>query len=306
VLLLLLTINVNPRLGYSNQASSVARATGNAGRARHWWDYGRLALHRLSIIALRWAIMLNHILRAIDKYFEAVFCVLLRCDFEERIYDQAGCCVSLNFYLDQYLLQSGRGFRPLMRADTTLKKLLLALPWVMVLGLAIGNAMLLKQNLKLRSELEGRRPAALQPGERAVSFSAPSLGGDTVQINYTGKEIKRVLLYFTPDCPYCHEQFAYWQELLRKANRNKFQVIGIIAESEDWNKVKDYLQRVGCDEMLTVVLPREVRQAYKLSMTPTTLVIANDGTVENSWTGRWNSTMVSEASSVFGFQFSSN
>jgi peroxiredoxin len=193
-----------------------------------------------------------------------------------------------------------------MKTDNISKKLLFGVPWLMVLVLATTNLLLLRQNLKMRSSIEGHRPSALQTGDKVESFSAQALTGDTVHIGYTGKEVTRVLLYFSPDCPYCHEQFAYWQELLKKVNGNNFQVIGMIGESEDKSKVKDYLQKIGCQNLRVVVLPGEARQSYKLSMTPTTLVIANDGTVEKSWVGQWNSTIASEASSVFGVQFSNN
>jgi hypothetical protein len=49
--------------------------------------------------------------------------------------------------------------------------------------------------------------------------------------------------------------------------------------------------------------PPEVRKEYKLAMTPTTLVIGNDGRVKYSWVGRWDADMIEEASDLFGFEF---
>jgi hypothetical protein len=83
----------------------------------------------------------------------------------------------------------------------------------------------------------------------------------------------------------------------------------VVAETEDASKVGAYLREVGGDQgaaMRVAMISAGVRRSYKLSATPTTLVVANDGTVEQSWSGLWGGTDVAQASSVLGFSFSSH
>ncbi|MDT4953064.1 MAG: AhpC/TSA family [Acidobacteriota bacterium] len=181
--------------------------------------------------------------------------------------------------------------------------------WVLLLALAIANALLIRQNLQMRTALSKYEPPVLQSGEQVQSFSAPSLSGENIQVNYTGNGPKRVLMFFTPDCPYCREQFAYWREVLTHADMNRFEILGVVTESEDKAKLNEYLRSVGCSPdsqkpLRTVLIPNNLRRSYKLSSTPITLVVANDGSVENVWYGRWDSESLAAAASIFGMDFS--
>jgi peroxiredoxin len=181
--------------------------------------------------------------------------------------------------------------------------------WFMLLALAVANGLLIRQNLQLRTALNRYEPEALQPGDKLPSFSAKGLRDEPLQVNYNGRGPKRVLLYFTPPCPYCRQQFAYWREILDRTDRNRFEVIGLVADSEDKSKIEEYLRSVGCANdsstaLPVALIPEDVRRRYKLTATPITLVITNDGTVEEAWSGRWNAPALARANSIFGLDFS--
>lgn len=118
--------------------------------------------------------------------------------------------------------------------------------WLLLLALATANALLIRQNYQLRAALSRYEPETLWAGERLPSFSAKGLRGEPLEIHYAAKGPKRVLLYFTPSCPYCRGQFAYWREILQRAGSDHFEVIGLVAESEDKGRVEEYLRTVGC------------------------------------------------------------
>lgn len=44
----------------------------------------------------------------------------------------------------------------------------------------------------------------------------------------------------------------------------------------------------------------DILRNYKLTSTPTTLVVANDSTVEQAWLGKWNTQTVGNASVALG------
>ena len=183
-------------------------------------------------------------------------------------------------------------------------KLISILLWTMLPLLALSNALLIWQNLQLRAEIERQKPNVLRKGDKVEAFSAPTLRNQVINVNYTGNEATRVLLFFTPTCPFCSEQFPYWKEMLNRANGNQFQIIGVVSESEDKAKVEEYLKSLSCESLSVAILPKNVSKNYKLSMTPTTIVIDNEATVQQGWTGKWQSDELAVASSIFGFQFS--
>jgi peroxiredoxin len=176
--------------------------------------------------------------------------------------------------------------------------------WVALCALAIVNVLLIRQNLQMRAEISRSKPAGLEGGDTVPGFVAQGLRGEPISISYTGKEATRVLLYFTPSCPYCQEQFPYWQEIISRANANHFQVLGLVSESEDRAEVEQYLRGVGCETLRVAFAPRSVFIDYKLSVTPTTVVVTNDGIVEQAWVGKWDSESLDAARSIFGLPFS--
>lgn len=183
--------------------------------------------------------------------------------------------------------------------------------WVMLLALAVANVLLVRQNLQLRAALAKYQPDVLEAGDKLPPFSAKWLtNGEPLQVSYTGQGPKRVFLFFTPSCSYCREQFVYWRELLERADQNRFEIVGLVAESEDAGKVEEYLRSVGCGDgspapLRVATIPDDVRRGYRLSSTPITLVTASDGTVEQFWLGRWNNSTVAGANAAFGLNFSS-
>lgn len=191
-----------------------------------------------------------------------------------------------------------------MSLNQVRQKLPSILLWTTLPLLALSNGLLIWQNAKLRAEVNRHKPNILQKGDRVESFSAPNLRNQMINVNYTGREPTRVFLFFTASCPYCSEQFPYWKEMLNKADGNHFQIIGVVSESEDRTKLEEYLKTQDCDSLPVAILPKEISKNYKLSVTPTTLVIDNESKVQQVWTGKWTASDFAKAGSLFGFQVS--
>lgn len=158
---------------------------------------------------------------------------------------------------------------------------------VVILALAVSNVLLIRQNLQLRAALAAGGPEAPRAGDVFPAFAAAGLRGEQISVSYPEAGAKRVLLYFTPTCRYCRGQFAYWREILGRADRERFEVIGIASDREDRAKLEDYLRQFGCDgasstPLRVALVPDDVLRSYKLSATPTTLVVNNDGAVERA------------------------
>ncbi|MDT7541995.1 MAG: AhpC/TSA family [Acidobacteriota bacterium] len=181
--------------------------------------------------------------------------------------------------------------------------------WLLLIALTISNLLLLRQNMKMRAALTPPKLETLHAGDRVQPFMAEDLRGGKIDVSYNGTGAKRVLLYFTPTCPFCRQQFAYWHEVFVRADRERFEVLGVVSDKEDKEKMEDYLRQFGCaadsqTPLRAALVPDDVRCNYKLMATPITLIVNNNGTVDKAWSGRWSGEEMAKAGETFGVSFS--
>ena len=176
--------------------------------------------------------------------------------------------------------------------------------WGMVTILAVSNGLLLRQNLQLRNLLKKFEPDQLKAGDKLEPFSASGLNGEPVAIDFASGGPRRVLMFLSPNCPYCREQFSYWKKLIDTAPAKGFQVVAVAMNSEDRANLAAYLNSMGCPAgsktFRVALIPEEVRQKYKFTITPTTLVISSDGKADAVWTGLLKPSDVEAASAILG------
>ena len=84
------------------------------------------------------------------------------------------------------------------RSQFPWKKLPIVLLWIALIGLAISNILLLRQNREMRAKLGNEKPNFVRPGDIMPTFNAPGLRGELFNINYGGNERRRVFLFFAP------------------------------------------------------------------------------------------------------------
>ncbi len=179
-------------------------------------------------------------------------------------------------------------------------------PWAFAAALALTNMLLIGQNLRLRREVARHQPPpSLKAGDTVPSFTGVGLSGENVAVSYTGGGPKKVLFFFSPTCPYCKRQFPYWKAILERARDNNFEVLGLVSQTEDAAKVKEFLRGMGCaddsDNPLHVALvPDSTISDYRLSATPITLIVSSDGKVERVWNGLWSKDELPNVYTVFG------
>lgn len=189
-------------------------------------------------------------------------------------------------------------------SSTTQSKYYSLTLWGMVIILAVSNGLLLRQNLQLRNLLNKFEPDQLKPGDNLESFAALDLNGESVSINFSSSSPRRVLMFLSPNCPYCREQFDYWKKLIDAAPAKGFQVVAVAMNSEDKSNLATYLKSMGCPTgskaFSVALIPEELRQKYKLSITPTTLVLSSNGKTDAVWTGLLKPSDVAAASAMLG------
>lgn len=142
-------------------------------------------------------------------------------------------------------------------------------------------------------------------GDKVPPFKTAGLGGEPLEVAYQSRERDRLLLFYTPSCPYSRQQFPRWLDLVGRTDRGKIEVLGLVADAEDKVKLREYLDEMNSSHppgvtFTTAVVPREVRDKYKLSETPLTLLVAGDGTVKEVWAGRWDSKVLASVNVALG------
>lgn len=179
------------------------------------------------------------------------------------------------------------------------------LPWVLVALLGLTNALLVGQNSTLRREAA----AATQLQAVRVGDRLPLLQGwgysDDVEFTYGEMQRTRILLYLSPSCAFCSAQLPGWRALVGSLDPESHEVYAIAGDHETPEVVRAYLESAGLASVPVAFVTSKVRLQYGLRYTPTTMLIANDGTIEKIWTGLWNEQAKQEAVELFNLDPSS-
>jgi hypothetical protein len=65
-------------------------------------------------------------------------------------------------------------------------------------------------------------------------------------VSYNGDGPKKLMFFFTRTCPFCREQFPRWREILERVDSDRFEVIGLVDETEDKPRLEEYMRSMGC------------------------------------------------------------
>lgn len=178
---------------------------------------------------------------------------------------------------------------------------------MLILALVVINVLLLVQNLSLRKQLTsaGRIEAsanALKPGEIVTSITGKDLNGQPYQVEYVNGGRKQLLMFFSPSCPYCVQQGSGWRDVLNQIDSNRFNVVGIVGDREDKQEVTQHADGLGYFKtkvaLPVVAVNSETLARYKLTATPTTLLIDSSGRVEHAWVGKWDEAKTAEVAAA--------
>lgn len=181
------------------------------------------------------------------------------------------------------------------------------LPAGLIFILCVINLLLIRQNLDLRKQLAagGRTDLTtnvLKPGDLVSAVTATDLDGRPFRLEYKKDGRQRLLLFFSPNCPYCEQQSPQWRDLLDKVDSSRFLVVGIVSDREDKPSVSAHVENIGYSRTKTplpvVFFDDEILGSYKLTATPTTLLIDEDGRVEHAWVGKWDESSAAEVAAA--------
>jgi AhpC/TSA family len=115
---------------------------------------------------------------------------------------------------------------PKTKVGRYLRRIGQALLFVLVGSLLLVNALLIKQNRRLKAVLASNQPELLKEGDRVPSFGANTLTGNREVLNYA-EASKTVLLVFSPDCNACERSAPYWKAIQYASTNKQYKVFGL-------------------------------------------------------------------------------
>jgi hypothetical protein len=151
-------------------------------------------------------------------------------------------------------------------------------------ALLLINVLLVQQNEKLRvMAMKPDRALEVKPGTALPPLEGFDNNGAKHIFNYGQDSRKTVLFILSPLCQSCEENMPNWEAITKGLDRRSFRLAGVSLQSKGF---KEYASRHGINQVpiLTKIDPK-YRVAYKLALTPQTILIDADGKVEKVWTG---------------------
>jgi len=157
-----------------------------------------------------------------------------------------------------------------------------------LLGVALValNVGLVVQNRTLKAAAGnggGGRAIVLPPGKSVPALSGLDSEGRQLVFDYGSDQRKTLLFVFSPRCPYCTKNMPNWNALTLGLDEKEFRVVAVSTVPEG---VKEYVEKNGFKNVPVITTPDpKDKVAYEMNVTPQTVLIGADGTVEKVWTG---------------------
>ena len=162
------------------------------------------------------------------------------------------------------------------------KLLLFVLLGAALVALNVG---LVVQNraLKAAGNAGGSRAIVLPPGKSVPALSGLDSEGRQLVFDYGSDSRRTLLLVFNPNCPYCTKNMPNWNAITLGLSDKEFRVVAVSTVPDG---AKEYAEKHGLQNVPVITTPDpKGRVAYEMNVTPQTVLIGADGTVEKVWTG---------------------
>jgi hypothetical protein len=173
------------------------------------------------------------------------------------------------------LAPAGDHLRPLKPQH----RILLPVLCVLMLGLNVLLLHALRQQKDLTEACRGLLGVA--PGVRLPDLKGTDLQGHSVSASTTGPQ-KTILLVFSPNCGYCKKNWPNWQSLLSQLDRSvNVAFVNVTSTLDTSFLARQHIQNYRVLERVEPAL----KQEYRLTSTPQTIVIGPGGVVEKVWIG---------------------
>ena len=166
-----------------------------------------------------------------------------------------------------------------MQRETVVRVILGAL----LLISAFLNVLQARHIREISDNISAANPQILQIGSSLAAIEAKDLSGREVKVGYRDSRLPTVVYVFSPSCGWCERNSANVRALVSQAKSN-YRFIGLSLTSDG---LSNYVETHNFSIPTYSDPSNATRTQYRLSSTPTTLVIAPSGKLLKIWAGAY-------------------
>jgi hypothetical protein len=161
-------------------------------------------------------------------------------------------------------------------------RIVVAIPVVLGLLLATSNWLVIRQNLRLRGEVDYYKSLRYtRVGAQLPSMRGRAVDGTDVSISYQPGGQQTLMFVFSPTCPHCKRNWPIWSQLERSTSGKRIVFVNI------GGLLRPEFSQTHSFGNATVIAKPELESViqYSLLETPITLLISPSGRCEGVWVG---------------------
>jgi hypothetical protein len=160
-----------------------------------------------------------------------------------------------------------------------------------------SNLLLVKQNRALARQVMKTGPQYLGTGDRVPALRGMGLDDRIKTVSYGQGKRGTLFFVFSPSCGWCKINMPNWKAILDQLPKD-YQIVAVSISREH---TAEYAAQHGFsrDSVIVEPEPRDLL-AYKLKLTPQTILVDSDGTVRKNWLGAFGSEERRDIESTLG------
>ncbi len=148
----------------------------------------------------------------------------------------------------------------------------------------VSNSALAIRNIELKNRVNRLLDnEILSEGEIVKPFEVYGLDGTKLKINFTDSD-KLILFILKYGCDVCKNNIDIWNKIYKRFNNNESRILGISVN--DMTYTKQMIDSYNINFKVAFNSNNDFKENFKVVLTPITILIGNDGMVENIWKGK--------------------
>ena len=130
---------------------------------------------------------------------------------------------------------------------------------------------------------ENARNIEPKVGMKMSPFLGFNKNGEEVSFEWEKDKRKTLILVFSPKCGFCNKNMVNWKAILNDIDRTKFRPFLVSGITTD---VNEYIESYDLENVPLLFQPEpKLVVEYAMYITPQTILLDSNGTVEKNWIG---------------------
>ena len=157
---------------------------------------------------------------------------------------------------------------------------------LVIVAMGVEIIYLIDQNHRLRAMIDDPTlffNKTLQKNQTVPSIRAEGVNGEDVSLRYAPAEPYTLLMWFSPTCSSCQDNFGFWNEIYRRHDLNLLRLVGFCACNPD--EGRDVVSGDSIEYPVLAVTERSLIDMYKGNLLPQTVLISPEGVIRGVWPG---------------------